>query len=135
MAFNTYINGRLNQWARWTVQKVSGGLGYPHRSAFTRLAADGGFSSRVAPDVNELAWEIEQTVQALSPELKECVIVFYCQTGTIEQKLRDCHCCKRTLYYRLDRAHDLIMDMLNGYTCGEQLARPRPTLQRIAEIA
>lgn len=137
MAFNTYINGRLNQWAAWTLQRVGGGLGYPHQCAFTRMAGDGaGYSSRVAPDVNERAWEIEKAVQALRAELKECIIVFYCKPGTVEQKLRDCHCSRFTLYARLDRAHAMILDALNEFACeDEQQPAMRYFAEQVAETA
>ncbi len=135
MAFNTYINDRLNQWAQWSVMRMSGAIGYPHQVAFTRLAGDGGHGSRIALDVNERAWEVEQAVQLLRPELKLCVMVFYCQVGTIEQKVRDCHCCRNTLYARLDRAHGLILDVLNGYACGEYPALKSCEVLRSKEIA
>lgn len=122
MAFNTYINDRLNHWAQWRIQRVQGAEGYPRQSAFARLGGGGeiDYSTRLPPDVNEQAWEVEQAVQALQPELKQCVMVFYCEVGTAEQKAKDCRCCRDTLYARLDRAHGKILDILNGYACGER---------------
>lgn len=119
MAFNTYINDRLNQWALWLLQRTGGGLGYPHQSAFTRMAGGGRCTTYISPDINERAWEIEKAVQSLRVELKECVIVFYCKPGTIEQKLRELGCSRFTLYARLDRAHALILDALNEFACEE----------------
>jgi hypothetical protein len=136
MAFNTYINDRLNQWAHWVAQRDSGALGYPHQSAFVRLAGgSGSYSSRLAPDLNERAWEIERAVQSLRGELKECVVSFYCRIGTIEQKARECRCCRDTMYSRLDRAHGLILDALNGYACEDNPPVKSADVLRMQKIA
>ena len=123
MAFNTYINDRLNQWALWVALRASGGIGYPTRCAFVRLAGGDDLGSRIPAGVDEQAWEVEQAIQALRPELKDCVFEFYCRIGTTEQKARNLHCCLKTMYLRLDRAHGLILDSLNGYACGEYPVR------------
>lgn len=117
MAFNTYINTRLNQWAQWVQARASGALGYPSRCAFVRLAAERDPSSRLPMGVDEQAWEIERAVQELQPELKQCINEFYCRIGTAEQKAKYCKCTVKTLYNRLDRAHNRILDLLNGYAC------------------
>lgn len=134
--FNTYINNRLNDWARWLLMRSDGGQGYPGQSAFVRLAGGTKPGAYIPPGLDEDAWEVEQAVQSLKPELKLVVQAFYCHTGTVEQKAKECHCHRDTMYARLDRAHGLIMDYLNGCTCGEYAAVPvgeyRPSLEKIA---
>lgn len=117
VAFNTYINSRLNLWALWSAQRTSGGLGFPRECSYTRLAArtSSGF---ISPNFNEDAWLVEQAVQSLPVYLKETVKSFYLETGTIDQKAKDLHCERRTVYSRIDRAHDHIMDWLNDEACG-----------------
>lgn len=121
--FNTYINDRLNAWARWVMSRAGGGLGFPKQVAFSRLSG-GGPGSQLPAGLDENAYEVEQAVQTLRPELKQAVQAFYCSVGTVEQKAKDCHCCRDTLYSRLDRAHGLILDVLNGYACGEYPVEP-----------
>lgn len=116
MAFNTYINTRLNQWAQWTLQRTSGGLGYPRECSYTRMMArsSAGFMS---PGMDEEAWLVEKAVQDLPDYLKETVQVFYIGKGTVEQKARDLHCSRDTVYSRIERAHGQIMDWLNADAC------------------
>ena len=124
MGFNTHINDRLNQWARWLLSQASGGLGYPSQCAFARMSADGdSYSSRVPVGISEAAWEVEQAVQSLAPELRQCVVAIYCESGTMEQKAKDYGCHRVTLYARLDRAHEQIMDWLQMYACETRLTR------------
>jgi hypothetical protein len=117
MAFNTYINNRLNQWALWSAQRLSGGLGFPSECSYTRLTArsSNGFRS---PNFDEDAWLIEQAVLALPDYLRETVIAVYIKTGTTEQKAKDLRCHRDTIYARLDLAHSKIMDWLNDEACG-----------------
>jgi DNA-directed RNA polymerase specialized sigma24 family protein len=115
--FNTHINDRLNQWAQWTMLKGSAGLGYPHQCAFTRLAGCGEQGAHLPPDLNEMAWEIEQAVQVLPPLLREAVFAFYLGTSTTESRAKQCHCSVRTMYRRVDEAQSRLMDWLNGYYC------------------
>lgn len=119
MAFNTYINSRLNIWAQWSLQRTSGGLGFPSECPYTRLAArtSNGLTS---PAINEEAWLVEKAVQSLPDYLKETVRVFYIGKGTVEQKAKDLRCSRDTVYARIERAHGQIMDWLNDEACNVQ---------------
>lgn len=111
-----HINNLLNEWADWALSENRCGLGYPRQAPFTRLTP--GSKRHFAPEINERAWETEQAVRALPLELRDTVVAFYCYVGTAETKADDLRVNRVTLYKRIDRAHQLIMDWLNDYYAG-----------------
>lgn len=104
-----YINARCLAWAEFSRRKVSSRLGYPRQSAFARWMPSG--TCRVPIDEDEVA-EIEKAVLSLDAELLAVVRGMYLEGGTVEQKARDCGCCRDTFYTRLHRAHVRIMEWL-----------------------
>ena len=49
MARIEWVKDRLENWARWAVQRERGALGYPSQSAFARLAGRAGRAEAVIP--------------------------------------------------------------------------------------
>lgn len=112
MASDEYIKARLNQWAEWSLQRSSGGLGYPRECPYTRMQArsGGGF---VSPDIDVDAMEIESAVSELPEPFRTTVRVFYVAPGTVEQKAADLRCHRDTVHSRIQRAHIIILGWLD----------------------
>lgn len=125
-----YVNTRLNQWAEW-VAKRNDGLGYPRAVAFSRMAHSGSFGPS-SPDMCEDAWEVEQCVTHLEKSLRAAVIEFYLRPGTCEQKAKALMCCKKTMYSRIDRAHNEILGLLNDLAAGISLPSSKVLLSNAA---
>lgn len=117
-----YINTRCNQWADWYVRRQASGLGYPRECPYTRLQARGGDGYQLT--VDEAAWEIHQAIHGLIEEEKLAVKSFYLVSGTIEHKIRVAGCSIPTLYRRIDRAHNRIMEWLNDLAAGVEHVHP-----------
>lgn len=113
MASDDYIKLRLIQWAEWSLQRDSGGLGFPSECSYTRMQARSGSAGFVSPDIDVDAMEIESAVSELPEPFRLTVRVFYIAPGTIEQKARDLGCCRRRVYGRIERAHAMILGWLN----------------------
>lgn len=107
-----YINARCLAWAEFSKRKVSGKLGYPRQSAFTRWMPSGTCSVPINED--EVS-EIERAVISLDGELKCVVKAMYLSSGTIDQKARDIGCHRDTFYARLHRSHVRIMEWLQDH--------------------
>lgn len=56
---------RLENWARWSAQRDSGGLGFPKQSAFVKLAAHGTRAEAIIPTDSIEASLTDDAVQAL----------------------------------------------------------------------
>ena len=111
-----YINTRCNQWADWYVKRRANGLGFPKECPYTRLQARGGDGYQLT--VDEAAWEIHQAINSLIHEEKLAVECFYLVSGAIEHKIQRAGCSIPTLYRRIDRAHNRIMEWLNDEAAG-----------------
>lgn len=108
-----YIKRRLVQWAEWSLQRDSGGLGFPRECPYTRMQARSGTGGFFSPDIDVDAMEIEEAVRDLPDHLRLTIRVFYVAPGTIEQKARDLGCCRQRVYGRIERAHAMILGWLN----------------------
>lgn len=109
MASDDYIKTRLNQWAEWSLQRDSGGLGFPRECSYTRMQARSGSAGFMSPDIDVDAMEIESAVSELPEPFRTTVRVFYIAPGTIEQKARDLGIHRTRVYSRIERAHTMIL--------------------------
>jgi len=111
----TYVNHRLNQWARWiaTGRKVRG-LGYPSCISWARTPGSGNGS----PEFDEDAYSTDQAVRALPAELKDIVERFYLRYGDVGTLMEHYGCCRDTIYARLHRAHQHMLGSLNDIAAG-----------------
>jgi hypothetical protein len=109
MARIDWIEQRLQNWARWSLMRGSGVLGY---SAVDLSNPTPGIRDPYAQapiPTNEIeASETDDAVQRLPGELKITVIEAYVGTGGLRQKLARLCCAERTLHDRIDRAHRLL---------------------------
>lgn len=112
-----YVNDRLNRWAEWVLRgKRVVGLDYPSQCSYTRMS---GCNDRVfSPEFDEESYETESAIQRLDEPLKRIVMVFYLETSTIEQKAKALHCCRDTVYSRLERAHHALLGIMNDIAAG-----------------
>jgi len=111
----TYVNNRLNQWARWiaTGRKVRG-LGYPSCISWARTPGSGNGS----PEFDEDAYSTDQAVRALPAELKHLVEQFYTRIETVDSLSRTLGCSRDTVYSRLHQAHQHMLGSLNDIAAG-----------------
>lgn len=105
------IHIRLEAWAYWSLAKSAGG--YPKMSAFARLTPRDSTRHAGFGNIDENSWEVEQAVQALNTKFKQAIKSFYLGVGTLEQRARDCGCCRVTLLSRIDRAQECIAATLS----------------------
>jgi hypothetical protein len=61
-----WVRMRLENWARWSAQRDSGGLGFPKQSAFVKLAAHGTRAEAIIPTDSVEASLTDDAVQALA---------------------------------------------------------------------
>lgn len=112
-----YINTRLLSWADWVINgRRVRGLSYPTQVSYARLVPSSG--QRQGADFDEEAWEVEQAVNALRPDLKKLVHDYYLRTTTGEMLARKLGCSRDTIYHRLHLAHVEIMGSLNDMAVG-----------------
>lgn len=111
MARIDWIEQRLQNWARWSLMRGSGVLGY---SAVDLSDPTPGIRDPYAQapiPTNEIeASETDDAVQRLPGDLKRTVIEVYVGPGGLRQKLARLCCAERTLHDRVDRAHRLLAD-------------------------
>jgi hypothetical protein len=112
-----HIDERLVAWAAWAESRVSGALGYPKASAFTRLGPGGGQFDGVVV-IDEQAWATEQAVLALSIDLRAVAIAVYRVRGTRSRQAALLVCSERTLDRRIGALHEAVRDWLFGYYAG-----------------
>lgn len=108
----THINDKLNAWAMWSVRNSDGGIGWGNSQLAMLAATYGGAFAGVPLDVDDEMTELDQIVCALPETLNRAVRVCYLGRGTVEQKVRDCQCARRTYFDRLSAAHKLVMEAL-----------------------
>lgn len=106
------IDQRLVRWAQWMASDRIR-LGYPRQSAF--VAAMQGGSGRFVGMSDEQAWPICEAVRTLSPPLREVVECYYCRMprSSATEIARHLHCCRQTVYARLDRAHAVLLGTIS----------------------
>lgn len=131
-----YINHRCNEWARWALCRRDGGLGLPRECCYTRLMPRSPHVGSTV-EMNEAAMEIEDALRDMTTRghthLVAAVREFYLRAGgqTVDQISVRCGCCRRTLFYRIDMAHNEIMGYLNDMAAGVMPVRV-DYLQKIA---
>ena len=95
MARIEWVKQRLDNWARWAVQREQGTLGYPKQSVFARMAGRGRRADTVIPiDVVD-ASVTDDAVQALrwdKPHLYLTVMHIYVHGWDIKRVA--CHLCR-----------------------------------------
>jgi DNA-directed RNA polymerase specialized sigma24 family protein len=114
MASDDYIKTRLNQWAEWSLQRDSGGVGFPRECSYTRMQARSGSAGFTSPDIDVDAMEIESAVNELPEPFRTVVRVFYIAPGTVEQKARDLGCHRTRVYSRIETAHAMILGLVES---------------------
>ena len=110
-----YINERLNDWARWQVSDrrlVRTLLGahncWPQMLGEAQSTATVRQRGTLVPLNDVECCETDRAVCALRAELKDPVIAYYTRVGTGEMLAKCLGISKRTLFYRIDLAHDEI---------------------------
>jgi DNA-directed RNA polymerase specialized sigma24 family protein len=109
-----HINARLIRWADWAARSNRAvGLGYSPCTIIRLMKGEFRCTfNRNDPMINDEAMNTERAVIKLPDELRKVVVVYYLKSGTVEQKARDCRCCRDTLYARLHHAHQRIDELL-----------------------
>ncbi|MGY1490735.1 hypothetical protein ACW4YW_15115 [Methylobacillus pratensis] len=134
--FDTYVAGRLKVWADWRIRRDQGGVGYPRKVAFLKVApTPAGFWT---PEMDSQAYEMEQCVMALDEVLYDAVVACYLHTTSLDQKLIFCGCKKDTYYRRINQAHKVVLGFMNDLAAGmtlktiPKLRKPKNILRAIA---
>lgn len=107
------IEQRMVRWAEWLLRGDGGGLGFPRECSYTRMqqrGGDGGYSI----DVDIESAETEKAVQALEPDLKQAVQVYYLANATRATQAQYLKCHVRTMERRVERAHVRIVELLDA---------------------
>lgn len=110
MAQIDWVHLRLLNWARWSTEKASHGLGYPRAAAFTRDPGAGRHAEeRNAIPVDSIAASaMEDAVQALRfhDGVLHALIIFYYLRGATRGDVCARLCFgQRRFYQRLGDAH------------------------------
>lgn len=107
------MNERLRRWADWASGgRYASGLGYA-RCAMSEWIPCGTVVNQT-PDFNQEAYETDKAVRLLPTELNLAVIAFYLKTGTAEQRARDCRVSTKTMYVRVDQAHQRLEEIITA---------------------
>lgn len=121
-----YINDRLNAWAYWRLAQDEAGVTRP-RSGTYDLAGRADSTETIRPRMSitqVVAIECERTdrcVKALEPVLEQTVRECYLRTTSYLLVAADLGCSEKTLYRRLDRAHNLILGLLQDIEAGVEV--------------
>jgi DNA-directed RNA polymerase specialized sigma24 family protein len=112
-----YINDQLNRWAEW-LRTGNTRLGYPTRSAFVAAMGGGGGQPMTMPDDQAMA--INRAVAALEPTQRAVVECYYrsMRSCTVAEMGKHLGVTERTVFNRLDRAHNAIMGHLQDIEAG-----------------
>lgn len=109
------IDELLDQWARWKSDKGGWGSCVPWARLMTECEVF--VPKRNFIPVNELDCEqVDRCVGALDPVLHKAVTEKYLYpAATLEQRCYNCRCSERTLYRRIDAAHQAIARLLHDW--------------------
>lgn len=116
MARIGWIENRLDNWARWSTERASNGLGFPRQSAFLRAAsAPRTGTSRNSVPTNDLdALQTERAVQALRGVngVLHAAVVHHYLHDVSGQALADRlgGVSVRRAYQRIEEAHKVLAD-------------------------
>ena len=128
MARIEWVKQRLDNWARWAVQREQGTLGYPKQSVFARMAGRGRRADTVIPiDVVD-ASVTDDAVQALrwdKPHLYLTVMHIYVHGWDIKRVA--CHLCRAesTIKAHLEQADHAIAAWLDAKAVERERQRAR----------
>jgi hypothetical protein len=132
-----HINNRLNDWARFVLQRADGGSVVSSTYLMMRRGddADDAPPPACTVPINDLECSVtDRCVNALDAVLHQAVREFYLRTGTtIAGKAQHCRCSEKTLYRRIDEAHRQIMGYLNDLSAGVPL--PMVVRERLKKVA
>jgi DNA-directed RNA polymerase specialized sigma24 family protein len=64
--------------------------------------------------IDEESADTDRAVTRLPAALKHVIVVYYLKPGTVEQKAKDCRCCRKTLFNRLHHAHQRLDELLSA---------------------
>lgn len=110
MARTEWIDQRLQNWARWRLNRGGGMLGFASVNLADPNAGRDGYIEAPIPTSDVEASETEAAVQRLPSELRRTVIEHYIERGTIDDKLKRLCVAKATHYKRLDQADRLLAE-------------------------
>lgn len=111
MARIEWVKDRLENWARWSVQREAGALGYPRQSVFARLAGKGTRAESVIPIDNVDAALTDDAVTALRwdrPHLYLTLQCIYVQGLEIAETAQRLGRASSTIKAHLDQADQLL---------------------------
>jgi len=106
MARIDWVDQRLQNWARWKVQRGGGVLGYAQVQLSAANSGRDGYVSSAIPTSDVEASETDCEVNRLSPPgLMLTVTEHYVGRGGIKDKLLRLCCAEQTYHKRIDQAH------------------------------
>jgi Phage antitermination protein Q len=111
MARIEWVRQRLENWARWSAQQDSGGLGYPKQTAFARLGGKGSRSETIIPTDSIEASQTDDAVKSLrfvQSDLYLVLTLHYAQALPRHLVAKRMSCSDRTIREKLDRADSAI---------------------------
>ena len=102
-----FIEICLSHWARWARVRYDFGLGFPSETRENKLRREGvyayqGFQTRL-PDDKE-AEKTEQAICEMPEKLKEVVMKYYLQSGSVSQKANELDMSRVTFHEYLRMA-------------------------------
>ncbi len=130
--FETYVAGRLNSWADWRLRRDEGGLGFPRKVSFLKVAPQ--FSGYWSPEMDSQAYEMDQCVMALERIYFDVIEACYLHTTDVKQKAQYCGCSVSTYYTRIGNAHKAILGFMNDLAAGVKLP-VRPKVKKPRKIS
>lgn len=129
---NSYVDGRLYEWAEWSLRRKDNGTGFPHQVSYINQMPRSGQMAR-SPEFNDQCYEVERCVQAVKVTnvlLHQVIVLAYLRTMTAEQRARELGCSTKTYYNKLDRAQQLVLGFLNDLAA--DVPFPVATVKKVA---
>lgn len=130
MARIDWVKDRLENWARWAVQRQAGALGYPRQSVFARLAGKGTRAEAVIPIDDVDAALTDDAVNALrwdKPHLYLTLQCIYVQGREIAETAQRLGRAPSTIKAHLEQADQLLAVWFRERA--ERAARDRAALR------
>lgn len=125
MARIEWVRHRLENWARWSARRGTGGLGYPKQTTFARLVASGGGNDGIP--VSELeASETDDAVRALQLSKSHLYLTLdlhYAQALSIDKVSRRLHKAPSTIKRHLEDGDRAIAEWLDAKREAQRKAR------------
>ncbi len=132
MARIEWVEQRLQNWARWALNRGSGVLGYAGVNLATAAVVTRDPYAEVPIPISDIeASETDDAVQRLPSELKATVLELYLGVGGIKDKLRRLACAESTLHRRVAQAQRMLADHFTAQDDKRRAERARvEALQR-----